>query len=108
MFYAIASGIFAAGASSLSKLALQQSFFIFILVLLSNYLMFRYYTLALQQDTTIKVVTINTASNILSTGIFGFLLFGEAITIKWVAGSIFIGIGSIILNRDGKELEKNK
>jgi uncharacterized membrane protein len=103
MYRAILSGVFAASASTFSKLALQQSFFIFGLVLLSNYLMFRNYTLALQVDSTIKVVTINTASNILATGLFGWILFNEVITLKWLIGSSLISIGSIILNRQDED-----
>lgn len=104
MFKSILSGLFASSAALFSKLALQQSYYIFALMLLSNYFMFYFYTLGLQESSTIQVITLNSASNMIMTGLYGFFLFDEKITVKWILGATLICIGSIILGK--KEHEK--
>jgi drug/metabolite transporter (DMT)-like permease len=106
MFKSILSGVFASSSALFSKLALQQSYYLFGLMLISNYFMFYFYTLGLQESSTIQVITLNSASNMIMTGLYGFFLFDEKITTKWILGATLICIGSIILTKNEDDSKK--
>uniref|UniRef100_A0A0K2TMT2 Uncharacterized protein n=2 Tax=Lepeophtheirus salmonis TaxID=72036 RepID=A0A0K2TMT2_LEPSM len=58
--------------------------------------------------TTLEVAVINSATNFLITGLFGYILFGESLKLSWWIGISFIISGSFILIQDEKEKVKNK
>ncbi|XP_059089335.1 uncharacterized protein LOC131885327 [Tigriopus californicus] len=71
-----------------------------ILVIVSNLCMWRYFNRALQSSsTTLEASLITTAANLLFSGFFGCLFFGELLNQNWWLGTafIFVGIGLIAL-----------
>lgn len=103
MIYAISSGILGATSAFLSKLAIKNSLFIFALVILSNLAMFKTFSVALDKSSsTLKVTIINTAANIIMTGLYG-LYFGETVGFRWLAGLTLISIGTIVMSKESNK-----
>jgi uncharacterized membrane protein len=101
---ALLSGICAALASVCAKLASSASenytrLLWTAAVIGSNALMWLLFTTALSKaPSSIQVTTVNTSANLATTGIVGLMLFNENLSIQWWIGSIFITVGSLLMN----------
>ncbi|KXN72272.1 hypothetical protein CONCODRAFT_77867 [Conidiobolus coronatus NRRL 28638] len=129
---AILSGIFACLNSLLTKLAIDRKLIsifnefnislnddkvvyyvralMLILTVMSNLAMWGCFTKALSlSQSSIQVTTLNNCTNLLFSGILGYLLLNETINAKWVFGVMLVVIGSYLLNKNNEdEKEKSK
>lgn len=71
----------------------------FGMIFLSNSLMWLFFTKTLNvSNTTAEAVAVNSAANFLLSGLSGMVLFGEAVSWKWAAGTCCIILGLICIN----------
>lgn len=69
------------------------------LIFACNSLMWLFFTKAMNaSETTAAALAVNSATNFLFTGIAGALLFGEALSWRWVVGTLFIVVGLVCIN----------
>lgn len=69
------------------------------LSIISNLLMWLFYTKSLQLSTnTLLATSINKLSNFIFTTLISYLLFNDKLTIKWFIGIQFLFVGILILN----------
>lgn len=72
----------------------------FAMIFVCNAVMWTLFTKSLQFCTSsVEATVTNTASNFLCSALFGFLLFNEALSVKWLAGSFMILIGLMLIHR---------
>lgn len=69
----------------------------FCLMLVCNAAMISLFIRALRSGGSLAVTVLSTAANFCCTGIFGYLVFNENISLKWIQGSFLIVIGSAII-----------
>jgi uncharacterized membrane protein len=76
--------------------------FVFIaLVGLSNALMWLLFTSALAKaPSSIQVTTVNSAANMIMTGLLSLWLFNEELPLNWWVGAAFVILGSMYLNKE--------
>jgi drug/metabolite transporter (DMT)-like permease len=69
--------------------------------------MWTYFVESLQDLSALTATVLNTCSNFISTGIFGYLIFGEILTLKWFTGIsiILIGISFIVSGEKKNKIE---
>jgi len=116
MFWAIVSGCFASLASVFAKIAsridtvqFDATFFIWkafwvSLVVISNMIMWKTFTTALARSSnTLTVTVLNSATNMIFTGIFGLVLFSEKVTVKWAIGASLLILGSVVMTAEKKK-----
>jgi len=73
------------------------------LIVLLNLFMLRSFNAALQSSpTTLQASLLTTAANLVITAFFGYLLFGEELSIRWWLGTVLIVSGIALLGRDDK------
>jgi len=72
--------------------------FCFCLVFLWNAIMWNLMAKAYQKGNTVHALLVNSSFNFLFTGIFGYFLFKENLSIKWWIGSMFIVAGLYLIN----------
>jgi drug/metabolite transporter (DMT)-like permease len=98
------SGLFAALGSALTKYTLNwPSLYAFLSILLCNLLMWFTYTKSYsttqqQSQPSINVMSLNFLGNILCSGLFGSLLFGEELSLKWFQGATMLLLGVLVIN----------
>lgn len=63
----------------------------------ANVLMAYYLLRALEKSESVSVTVISSASNLLFSGILGFLALGESIGFYWILGSCFISFGVLLV-----------
>ncbi|KAL2914939.1 hypothetical protein HK105_205482 [Polyrhizophydium stewartii] len=69
-------------------------------VLLSNAAMWKTFTSALSRaDASIHVTVINSAANMIVTGLCGLAVFGEPVRLQWWVGATLVVVGSILMGR---------
>uniref|UniRef100_A0AC34R4J6 EamA domain-containing protein n=1 Tax=Panagrolaimus sp. JU765 TaxID=591449 RepID=A0AC34R4J6_9BILA len=115
--YAVGAGLCASLAPIFMKLAFpdeknesQLHFYTFIICfILSNVFMWWLHSKAMKMsDNTIKAIVLNTGSNFVFTGIFGWLIFNEQRTIFWVFGVSFILAGIFLISRSNQQQKSFK
>ncbi|XP_023228935.1 transmembrane protein 42-like [Centruroides sculpturatus] len=80
----------------------------FLLMLLSNALMWTLFTKALQLcATTLEATVTNTAANFFFTAIFGQVFFGETLTFLWWLGTMMIIVGLLLMHKGNQRLHSN-
>ena len=62
-----------------------------------NIIMWILFTMALKQQNSLYVLILNSAGNMITTGIVGSMLLQEPITIKWIFGVLMITLGTLII-----------
>jgi drug/metabolite transporter (DMT)-like permease len=67
-------------------------------MLASNALVVGYFLRAIETNNTVVVIVISSATNFLTSGIFGQLMFGEIVGKTWYLGSLFIVIGMLLVS----------
>ena len=118
IFLSLISGLCAAAGAALAKLAFSSPALspspsvlsidrvVYVALFIgSQVLMWATLTAAFRHSSTTGLVSvINTASNILCSGLIGWLLFNEMLSFQWLAGISLILIGvSIIITEKPKE-----
>lgn len=83
---------------------------LFISMVIMNTLMWTTFSKAMNVSSSAVIASaINTAFNFIFTAIYGSLLFGEVLTLKWFLGSSLMIIGVILIKSDEtKEGKENK
>ncbi|KAJ4702067.1 Cell growth defect factor 2 [Melia azedarach] len=75
------------------------------LVVLFNMTMWGCYVNSLKALSSVQATVTNFATNFLSSGLAGFLLFEEPLSFQWFAGAMFIVGGVLILSKSSVEKE---
>ncbi|KAH7686745.1 Multidrug resistance efflux transporter EmrE domain-containing protein [Dioscorea alata] len=100
--WAMAAGFNAAMAAISAKL-FSPLFLKYGLVILFNVAMWGCYVNSLKALPSLQATVTNFATNFLSSGLAGFILFEEPLPSKWFAGAICIIIGVFILSKSSIE-----
>ena len=80
------------------QVVLYMRIICFGMIFLCNALMWTIYVKALQKcSSTVEATLINTASNLTFTAAFGFVLFGESLSLLWWIGMSFIVVGMCLI-----------
>ena len=61
-----------------------------------------------RSDHSLKVVVLNSAANFITTGVLGFFVFGESVSMKWVMGAAVISVGICLISMSAGQAEKVK
>ncbi|GFQ77457.1 transmembrane protein 42 [Trichonephila clavata] len=76
----------------------------FLAMLLSNALMWTFFTKALRLSaTTLEATITNTAANFLFTAVYGQVFFGETVTFLWWLGTTLIITGLTLMHKADEE-----
>ncbi|KAM7263965.1 hypothetical protein ACFE04_001648 [Oxalis oulophora] len=100
--WAISAGFTAALAAISSKYFISP-IIRYSLVILCNVSMWGCYVNSLKALSSLQATVTNFATNFLTSGLSGFLLFEEPLSIKWFAGAVFMVIGVLILSNSSVE-----
>ncbi|CAK7346254.1 unnamed protein product [Dovyalis caffra] len=76
------------------------------LIVLFNVTLWGCYVNSLKALSSLQATVTNFAANFLSSGLAGFFLFNETLSVQWFAGALLIVIGVVILSKssiEGKE-----
>ncbi|KAK4429344.1 hypothetical protein Salat_1234800 [Sesamum alatum] len=99
--WAISAGLNAALAAVAAKFFSSQ--LKYALVILFNVVMWGCYVNSMKSLSSLQATVTNFATNFLSSGLAGFFLFEEALSVKWFAGAMLIVIGVIVLSKSSIE-----
>ncbi|KAE8654031.1 Cell growth defect factor-2 isoform 3 [Hibiscus syriacus] len=100
--WAISAGFNAACAAVSAKLFFPPVIR-YGLVVIFNVMMWGCYVNSLKALSSLQATVTNFATNFLTSGLAGFFLFDELLSIKWFAGAMFIVIGVHILSKSSVE-----
>ncbi|KAG5543085.1 hypothetical protein RHGRI_015985 [Rhododendron griersonianum] len=100
--WAISAGLNAALAAISAKL-FSSHLFRYGLVIFFNVVMWGCYVNSLKALSSLQATGTNFATNFLSSGLAGFFLFEESLSIKWFAGALLIVIGLLVLSKSSIE-----
>lgn len=79
----------------------------FVLMILSNVVMWTFFTRALStSSTTIEVIICNTAMNFFTTAVFGQVFFEERLSYLWWIGSLFIISGLCLVHKGNENIKQ--
>lgn len=128
--YAIGAGFFAALASLLTKITLipedlihqllphlsSSIYFQYATRLISllsifaaNAVMWLLFSKALNASHSSHIPTaLNASSNFLFSGLLGWLVFGEQVSLKWICGMLLVLLGNLLVARDNEPRVKIK
>ncbi|OAY22739.2 uncharacterized protein LOC122722384 [Manihot esculenta] len=104
--WAISAGMNAALAAIAAKFFYNQ-FVRYSMVVICNVIMWGCYVNSLKVLSSLQATVTNFATNFLSSGLAGFLLFKEALSAQWFAGALLIVIGVVILSKSSVEPKAN-
>ncbi|KAJ1517435.1 hypothetical protein HMI55_007090 [Coelomomyces lativittatus] len=86
-----------------------RSVFCLVCMLVCNGVMSLTFAKAFQySQTTLQVTTVNLFFNLLMTALFGYFLFHEPISSRFIVGLLFIFIGHTLLSRSQVEVQIKK
>ncbi|XP_060199784.1 uncharacterized protein LOC132628094 [Lycium barbarum] len=100
--WAIAAGLNAALAAISAKFFTSQ-LIKYGCVILFNVTMWGCYVNSLKALSSLQATVTNFATNFLSSGLAGFLLFREPLPVQWFAGASLIVLGVIVLSKSSIE-----
>ncbi|GAV88971.1 EamA domain-containing protein, partial [Cephalotus follicularis] len=100
--WAISAGLNAALAAISAKL-FESQILRYGMILLFNVTMWGCYVNSLKALSSLQATVTNFATNFLTSGLAGFILFEEALSVKWFAGAILMVIGVLILSKSSIE-----
>ncbi|KAJ4954970.1 hypothetical protein NE237_011753 [Protea cynaroides] len=100
--WAILAGLNAALAAIAAKLIFSQ-LIKYGLVIFFNVIMWGCYINSLKALSSLQATVTNFATNFLSSGLAGFLLFEESLSPQWFAGATLIVLGVFILSKSSIE-----
>eukprot|EP01053_Blabericola_migrator_P009438 Blabericola_migrator_1__9437@NODE_510_length_7944_cov_147_881554_g391_i0_p7_GENE_NODE_510_length_7944_cov_147_881554_g391_i0NODE_510_length_7944_cov_147_881554_g391_i0_p7_ORF_typecomplete_len204_score14_33EamA/PF00892_20/0_00039Multi_Drug_Res/PF00893_19/3_4e02Multi_Drug_Res/PF00893_19/0_002Nuc_sug_transp/PF04142_15/1_2e03Nuc_sug_transp/PF04142_15/0_011zfC2H2_4/PF13894_6/0_068DUF1700/PF08006_11/0_41DUF1700/PF08006_11/4_7e02_NODE_510_length_7944_cov_147_881554_g391_i042974908 len=107
-----AGGLWGAGAATLNKFAFRPSddshvlYFdswqsrlaFFVAAVYCNGKMFKCYADLLRHMSALQASLVQFGANVIGTGLFGYVLFGDRITLKWCLGSCLLCAGIWLLS----------
>ncbi|GAB2219570.1 hypothetical protein Droror1_Dr00007207 [Drosera rotundifolia] len=99
---AISAGVFAALAAISAKLFSSQ-LIKYGFVVLFNVTMWGCYTNSLRALSSLQTTVASFAANFLSSGVAGFFLFEEKLSLKWFIGALLIVLGVLILSKSSTD-----
>jgi drug/metabolite transporter (DMT)-like permease len=67
-------------------------------MIFSNTLVVGYFMRAIENNNTVVVIVISSATNFLTSGIFGQIMFGEVVGKSWYLGSLLIVVGMLFVS----------
>ncbi|KAI3738043.1 hypothetical protein L2E82_28061 [Cichorium intybus] len=105
--WAVSAGLNAAFAAISAKFIAPQ-LFRYAMVIFFNVVMWGCYVNSLKALSSLQATVTNFATNFLFSGLAGFFLFDEPISLKWFAGALLIVVGVFILSRSSNEEKKSK
>lgn len=76
-------------------------------MLAANAMVVGFFLRAIESNNTVVVIVISSATNFLTSGIFGQLLFGEVVGKTWYIGSLLIILGMFLVSSSQGEPEKD-
>ncbi|XP_050227903.1 uncharacterized protein LOC126677363 [Mercurialis annua] len=100
--WAVSAGINAALAAIAAKFITSQ-LFKYALVVAFNVIMWGCYVSSLKALSSLQATVTNFATNFISSGVAGYLLFNETLSAQWFAGALLIVIGVVILSKSSIE-----
>lgn len=104
--WAVAAGLCAAFAAISAKF-FSTPLVKYSLVIIFNVTMWGCYVNSLRALSSLQATVTNFATNFLSSGLAGFLLFGEELSTKWFAGALLIVIGVFVLTKSSMEKKEH-
>ncbi|CAH1442875.1 unnamed protein product [Lactuca virosa] len=105
--WAVSAGLNAAFAAISAKFIGPQ-LFRYAMVIFFNVVMWGCYVNSLKALSSLQATVTNFATNFLSSGLAGFFLFQEPLSLKWFAGALLIVVGVFVLSRSSIEEKKSK
>ncbi|KAM6554685.1 hypothetical protein CsatB_015447 [Cannabis sativa] len=96
--WAISAGLNAALAAISAKLFTSE-IIRYGLVLLFNLTMWVSYVNSLRSLSSLQATVTNFATNFLTSGLAGYFLFEEPLSIQWFSGALLIVLGVLILSK---------
>ncbi|GAB4826342.1 hypothetical protein Ancab_009208 [Ancistrocladus abbreviatus] len=100
--WAISAGFCAALAAICAKYFSSQ-LVKYSLVVMFNVTMWGCYVNSLRALSSLQATVTNFATNFLSSGLAGFFLFEERLSVKWFVGASLIVIGVLVLSKSSTE-----
>ncbi|XP_065881838.1 uncharacterized protein [Euphorbia lathyris] len=100
--WAVSAG-FNAALSAIAAKYFYNQFVRYGMVVLLNLIMWRCYVNSLKALSSLQATVTNFATNFLSSGLAGFILFEEDLSAQWFAGALLIVIGVVILSKSSIE-----
>ncbi|RZC66577.1 hypothetical protein C5167_010266 [Papaver somniferum] len=77
------------------------------MVVFFNVIMWCCYVNSLKALSSLQATVTNFATNFLSSGLAGFYLFDEPLSLKWFAGALFIVLGVFVLSKSSVEKKES-
>ncbi|KAK9073280.1 hypothetical protein SSX86_007604 [Deinandra increscens subsp. villosa] len=105
--WAVSAGLNAAFAAISAKFITPQ-LVRYGMVILFNVMMWGCYVNSLKALSSLQATVTNFATNFLSSGLAGFFLFEEPLSLKWFAGALLIVVGVFILSKTSIEEKTSK
>ncbi|XP_042011408.1 uncharacterized protein LOC121759900 [Salvia splendens] len=99
--WAISAGFNAALAAISAKFFSSQ--LKYALVVLFNVIMWGCYVNSMKSLSALQATVTNFATNFLTSGMSGYILFNESLPLKWFAGAALIVIGVVVLSKSSIE-----
>ncbi|XAR64171.1 hypothetical protein NMG60_11024413 [Bertholletia excelsa] len=100
--WAISAG-FNAALAAISAKFFSSQLIKYGFVVFFNMIMWGCYVNSLKALSSLQATVTNFATNFLSSGLAGFFLFEEALSLKWFAGALLIVIGVLVLSKSSIE-----
>ncbi|GMH18055.1 hypothetical protein Nepgr_019896 [Nepenthes gracilis] len=100
--WAISAGLCAALAAICAK-HFSSQLVKYSLVIVFNVTMWGCYVNSLRALSSLQATVTNFATNFLSSGLAGFFLFEERLSLKWFSGALLIVIGVFLLSKSSPE-----
>ncbi|KAG6435360.1 hypothetical protein SASPL_100235 [Salvia splendens] len=75
----------------------------YALVVLFNVIMWGCYVNSMKSLSALQATVTNFATNFLTSGMSGYILFNESLPLKWFAGAVLIVIGVVVLSKSSIE-----
>ncbi|KAG6432062.1 hypothetical protein SASPL_103635 [Salvia splendens] len=75
----------------------------YALVVLFNVIMWGCYVNSMKSLSALQATVTNFATNFLTSGMSGYILFNESLPLKWFAGAALIVIGVVVLSKSSIE-----
>ncbi|XP_019244943.1 PREDICTED: uncharacterized protein LOC109224843 isoform X1 [Nicotiana attenuata] len=100
--WAVAAG-FNAALAAISAKFFSSQLIKYGCVVIFNVTMWGCYVNSLKALSSLQATVTNFATNFLSSGLAGFLLFQEPLPIQWFAGAALIVLGVIVLSKSSIE-----
>ncbi|EEF52678.1 uncharacterized protein LOC8275828 [Ricinus communis] len=100
--WAVSAGFNAALAAIAAKF-IQNQLVRYSVVVLFNVTMWGCYVNSLRALSSLQATVTNFATNFISSGLAGYIMFNETLSAQWFAGALLIVVGVVILSKSSIE-----